>query len=60
MTSNLQCPVEDDHGVRCQNIMTRKEIREDGYCIRCAESLWGWLTGELKEVVFKKADSREM
>jgi hypothetical protein len=34
------CPVEDDDGNNCNNVMTTQEIEQDGYCERCASGLW--------------------
>ncbi len=42
MNSEMQCPCSDDNNASCQNIMTKKEKTQDGYCIRCAELLWSW------------------
>jgi hypothetical protein len=39
---DMQCPMFDDKDIRCKNIMSKQEYRQDGYCFRCADALWAW------------------
>lgn len=52
------CPISDDNDVKCENIMTKKEIKQDGMCIRCATLMWGWHQRN-EQIVFIKANTRE-
>lgn len=52
------CPISDDNDVKCENIMTKEEIRQDGMCERCATLMWGWLTRD-EPIVFIKPNTRE-
>jgi len=56
--SKKQCPCSDDKGVRCENIMTKKENKQDGMCERCAELVWDWHQNDTP-VIYKNPATRE-
>ena len=34
------CTATDDNGVVCNRPMSKREIRDDGMCSRCADLIW--------------------
>ena len=48
-----QCPCTDDNYRRCENMMTDKEMKQDGMCSRCADLLAEWTRDMDKPFLFK-------
>jgi hypothetical protein len=52
------CTATDDNGVVCNRPMSKREIRDDGMCSRCAELIWNnfskplWNNQETIPVIF--------
>ena len=49
----MKCPVSDDNDVKCPNIMTKAEFKQDGMCWRCGDLMWAWCT-KWTPIIFDK------
>lgn len=58
-SSGIQCPAVDDNGIKCQNVMTKREYLQDGYCYRCADLIYSWWIRDTP-IIYKFPNTREV